>query len=138
MPSQPTAAGTYARDWHVASNDLTRALGRPIRDQVISTRASQSTTPQALELVNGETLTRWLSRGARRMLGELPPEPVSLYNRAVAGRSATSSVFDIDVSKASRLWLIVQENGSNDAEIVQPAWAQAEFVGRPAGFRSRP
>ena len=129
VPSQPTAAGTYARDWHVASNDLTRALGRPIRDQVISIRASQSTTPQALELVNGETLTRWLSRGARRMLGELPPEPVSLYNRAVAGRSAASSVFDIDVSKASRLWLIVQENGSNDAEIVQPAWAQAEFVG---------
>ena len=61
------------------------------------------------------------------MLGELPPEPVSLYNRAVAGRSATSSVFDIDVSKASRLWLIVQENGSNDAEMVQPAWAQAEL-----------
>ena len=56
VPSQPTAAGIYARDWHVASNDLTRALGRPIRDQVISTRASQSTTPQALELVNGETL----------------------------------------------------------------------------------
>jgi Protein of unknown function (DUF1549)/Protein of unknown function (DUF1553)/Planctomycete cytochrome C len=132
MPSQPTRAGTYARDWYVASNDLTRALGRPIRDQVISTRASQSTTPQALELVNGATLTRWLSRGARRMLGELPPEPVSLYNRAVAGRSASSSVFDIDVSQASRLWLIVQENGSNDAEIVQPAWAQAELVG-PSG-----
>ena len=45
----------------------------------------------SLELVNGETLTRWLSRGARRMLGELPPEPVSLFNRAVAGRSATTS-----------------------------------------------
>ena len=29
----------YARDWRVASNDLTRALGRPIRDQVTSIRA---------------------------------------------------------------------------------------------------
>jgi hypothetical protein len=132
MPSQATAAGTYARDWRVASNDLTRALGRPIRDQVISVRASQSTTPQALELVNGETLTRRLSRGARRLLGQLASEPTSLYNRAVAGRSATSSVFDIDVSNSNRLWLIVQENGSNDAEVVQPAWAQAEFVG-PGG-----
>jgi hypothetical protein len=121
-------AGTYVRDWKVKSTDLTRALGRPIRDQVISARPSQSTTPQALELVNGETLTRRLSRGARRMLGELPPEPVSIYTRSVAGRAATSSVFDIDISRASRLWLIVQEYGSNDAELVQPAWARAELV----------
>jgi hypothetical protein len=99
---------------------------------VISIRASQSTTPQALELVNGETLTRRLARGARRMLGELPPEPVSLYNRAVAGRSASSSTFDIDISESGRLWLVVQENGSNDAQMVQPAWAEAELVG-PGG-----
>ena len=129
VPSQPTTAGTYARNWRVASTDLTRALGRPVRDQVISTRPSQSTTPQALELVNGETLTRRLARGARRMLGELPPEPVSLYNRAVAGRSASSSAFDVDISGSNRLWLIVQENGSNDAQAIQPAWADAELVG---------
>ena len=127
-PTQATAAGTYVRDWRVRSTDLTRALGRPIRDQVISVRASQSTTPQALELVNGETLTRRLSIGARRMLGEMPPEPVSLYTRVVAGRTPTSSAFDIDISHVSRLWLVVQENGSNDAELVQPAWAQAELV----------
>ena len=52
------------------STNLTRALGRPIRDQVIPVRAAQASTLQALELVNGEILTRWLSRGARRMLGE--------------------------------------------------------------------
>jgi len=127
-PTQATVSGTYVRDWKVKSTDLTRALGRPIRDQVISVRPSQSTTPQALELVNGETLTRRLARGARRMLGELPPEPVSLYTRSVAGRTPTSSVFDIDVSHASRLWLVVQENGSNDAQLVQPAWARAELV----------
>ena len=46
--------------------------GRPIRDQVYSTRDTQATTIQALELVNGETLTHWLWRGARHMLGELP------------------------------------------------------------------
>src|SRR5207249_401502 len=101
-------------------------------DQVTSVRSTQATTPQALELVNGEILTRWLSRGARRMLGELPPEPASLYNRAVAGRTATSSAFDVDVSAATRLWLVVQENGSNVPEAIQPAWAQAEFVG-PGG-----
>jgi hypothetical protein len=33
------------------------------------------------------------------------------------------------VSRASKLWLIVQENGSNVPEVLQPAWAQAELVG---------
>jgi hypothetical protein len=82
--------------------------------------------------VNGEIFAQWLSRGARHMLGELPPEPVSLYNHTVAGRAAASSAFDIDVSKAKTLWLIVQENGSNVPEVVQPVWAQAELVG-PSG-----
>ena len=132
LPSMPSTAGAYAREWRVASSNLTRALGRPIRDQVISVRATEASTLQALELVNGELLTRWLSRGARRMLGELPPEPLSLYNRTVAGRTASASAFDIDVSRANRLWLVVQENGSNAPEVLEPVWAQAEFVG-PAG-----
>jgi len=131
-PSLPPTGGIYGREWHVASNSLSRALGRPIRDQVTSVRAVQASTPQALELVNGEWLTRWLSRGARRMLGELPADTFSLYNRTVAGRNASSSAFDIDVSRATRLWLVVQEAGSNVPEIVQPAWAQAEFSG-PSG-----
>ena len=41
------------------------------------------------------------------MLGELPPEPVSLFNRAVAGRGATPAPFDVDVSRRDSLWLIV-------------------------------
>ena len=122
-------SGVYGREWRVASSSLSRALGRPIRDQVTSTRAVHATTPQALELVNGELLTRSLSRAARRMLGELPAEPLSLYNRTVAGRDATSSAFEVDVSGASKLWLVVQENGSNIPEVIEPAWAHAEFVG---------
>jgi hypothetical protein len=132
MPSMPTAAGYSAREWRVASTDLTRALGRPVRDQVVSIRPAQASTLQALELTNGESIARWLSRGARRMLNELPAEPESLYNRTVAGRNATSAAFDIDVSKSARLWLIVQENGSNVPEALEPVWAQVEFVG-PSG-----
>jgi len=131
-PSLPPTSGVYGREWQVASNSLSRALGRPIRDQVTSLRAMQASTLQALELVNGEWLTRWLSRGARRMLGELPPDTLSLYNRTVAGRNASSSAFSIDVSQAKKLWLVVQETGSNVPEVVQPAWAQAELVG-PSG-----
>jgi hypothetical protein len=66
------------------------------------------------------------------MLGELPTEPLSLYNRTVAGRNASPSPFEVDISGASRLWLIVQENGSNVPAGLEPAWAQAEVVG-PAG-----
>jgi mono/diheme cytochrome c family protein len=132
-PGHPsTPGGAYGRDWRAASSNLTRALGRPIRDQVNSLRASGASTLQALELVNGEIYTRWLSRGARRMLGELPPEPASLYNRSVAGRAAASSAFDIDVSNAAALWLVVEDTGSNVPEVLQPVWAQAELVG-PAG-----
>ena len=81
----PVPAANYVREWRVAGSSLTRALGRPIRDQVYTTRETVATTVQALELVNGEGLNHWLWRGARRMLGELPPEPKSLLTRQVFG-----------------------------------------------------
>jgi hypothetical protein len=124
-----TPGGVYAREWRVASSTFTRALGRPVRDQVISVRPSESSPLQALELVNGEAYTRRLSRGARRLLGQLPPEPVSVYNKTVAGRSAAASAFDVDVSNASTLWLLVEDEGSNAPEALRPIWADAELVG---------
>jgi hypothetical protein len=36
--------------------------------------------------------------------------------------------FDIDISGASRLWLLVRDQGSNTPAVVQPVWAQAELV----------
>ena len=125
-PARP--GGVYAREWRVASSALTRALGRPVRDQVTSTRASDASPLQALELVNGESYTRRVSRGARRLLGELPPEPVSLFNAAFAGRSPRIGSFDIDVSNATTLWLLVRDEGSNAPERLRPAWADAEFL----------
>jgi hypothetical protein len=126
--SDPSTVGVYGREWRAASTDLTRALGRPIRDQIISSRPATATTPQALELVNGEMLTRWLSRGARRMLGELPPDRLSLFNKAVAGRNASASTFDIALSGAPKIWLIAQDFGSNAPERVEPLWADVELV----------
>jgi hypothetical protein len=129
VESDPVTVGRYGREWRAASHNLSRALGRPIRDQVTSVRANQPTTFQALELVNGETLTHWLQRGARRMLGELPAEPPSLFNKAVAGRTVVTRSFDVDVSRASTLWLIVDDTGSNAPERVRPVWTQAAFDG---------
>lgn len=121
--------GVYTRSWRVAADPLTRAMGRPIRDQVYSTRETLATTLQALELVNGETLTHWLSRGAQRMLDELPPEPKSLFDRPVRGRNPRTYSFDVDVSGAGKLWLLVEDMGSYSPELVLPAWGLAELVG---------
>jgi len=128
-PPPAPLPGRYARQWHVAANPLTRALGRPIRDQVYSIRDTQATTLQALELVNGETLTHWLLRGARRMLGQLPPEPVSLFDRPAPVRAGASRALDVDISGVSRLWLLVQDTGSYSPEKVEAAWSDAELVG---------
>src|SRR4029453_566416 len=97
----------------------------------------EATTLQSLELVNGEILTGWLMRGARRIIGELPADPLSLFNGSVAGRYAQPRAFDADVSRASRLWLIVADTGSNAPERVLPAFGKAEFVG-PNGSVSPP
>jgi hypothetical protein len=123
----PPKPGEYTRDWRVASSSLTRALGRPIRDQVYSVRDNQPTTLQALELVNGDPLTHWLNRGARNMLGELPPEPSAIFDRPINSKWPAS--FDVDISQAKKLWLLVADEGSYSPEKVEALWAGAELVG---------
>lgn len=49
----------------VTSNPLMRSLGRPNREQVVTTRPGGLTTLQALDLSNGEVLSRLLSDGAQ-------------------------------------------------------------------------
>jgi hypothetical protein len=49
------------------ADPLTTALGRPNREQVVTTRASTATTLQSLELSNGATLADLLHRGATRL-----------------------------------------------------------------------
>jgi len=131
--------GRYTREWQTPASSLARALGRPIRDQVFSTRTTVATTLQALELVNGELLASSLLRGARNMLGELPPPPTALFVAPInargsrAGEPPASRIarasFDVDVSGATRLWLIVQDANSTAADKAEAAWARGELVG---------
>jgi hypothetical protein len=126
--TRKSAPGVYTREWRVAASPLTRALGRPIRDQVYSTRDSQATTLQGLEVVNGQTLTHWLLRGARNMLGELPPEPASIFDQPVNGHGGPYA-FDIDITAAQKLWLVVQDTGSYSPEKVEAVWSKVELTG---------
>ncbi len=61
---QLTAEPKIVRASMVENDALQSALGRPIRDQVTMSRASQATLLQALTLTNGRTFTSALDRAA--------------------------------------------------------------------------
>ena len=54
----------------VKSTLLMRALGRPNREQVVTTRPADLTTLQALELNNGREFVNYLNRGATKLVDE--------------------------------------------------------------------
>jgi Protein of unknown function (DUF1549)/Protein of unknown function (DUF1553)/Planctomycete cytochrome C len=141
-PIPPRDAGPpparYTREWQTPASPLARALGRPIRDQVFTTRSTTATMLQALELVNGERLSNWLLRGARNMLGELPPPPAAFFVTPINARGTTAgqpapriatTPFDVDVSGATRLWLVVQDTNSTAVDKAEAVWADGALIG---------
>ncbi len=135
-------AAVPARDWQFKASPLALALGRPIRDQVFTTRDNRPTTFQALELVNGASLEEMLHRGALRLLDQLPAAPDNLFD---SGRLRKGVVdFDIDISGLKQLWLLEEDAGSYDKTRTVAGWVRAEFYGpkgvndladlAPAGF----
>jgi hypothetical protein len=126
---EPVKSGVAvpSREWKLKSTTLTRALGRPIRDQVFTDRNHEPTTLQALELVNGATLSRLLHRGAHRLLGKLPPSPQNLFDSGIA-RNEKIPV-DLDVTGMGELRLLVVDADSYDRSRVVAGWIGAELVG---------
>lgn len=71
------------------SDFLQRALGRPNREQVVTSRPQELTTLQALDLANGEALNKMIQQGATSLLtkhkDKSPDEMITLvYNRALS------------------------------------------------------
>ncbi len=62
----------FVRVTLVDCDPLMRSLGRPNREQVVTTRPEQLTTLQALDLANGQILTTTLERGAANILKANP------------------------------------------------------------------
>jgi hypothetical protein len=58
----------YVRASLINADLLMRSLGRPNREQVVTTRADQLTTLEALDLSNGQILADTLARGAANLL----------------------------------------------------------------------
>jgi Protein of unknown function (DUF1553)/Protein of unknown function (DUF1549) len=63
-----SVAGKMTRASLMKSDFLTRSLGRPNRDQIVSVRPLELTTLEAIDLSNGETLASILNRGAVNLL----------------------------------------------------------------------
>ena len=71
----------------VQNDFLMRSLGRPHRDQVVTTRPSELTTLQAIDLANGDILAGYLKTGAQRLRAESRPSEelvVWLYQHALS------------------------------------------------------
>lgn len=63
-PTPPVRAALVENDF------LMRSLGRPNRDLVVTTRPSDLTTLQAIDLANGEVLADYLHRGAVNLVAD--------------------------------------------------------------------
>ena len=120
-------AGTFARDWRLKSTPLTRALGRPIRDQVFTTRSEEATTLQSLELVNGEDFSGILRRGALNLLNQRTVPPSNLFDSGIITNK--KGIVDIDISESSQLRLITIDSGSYNRNLVTTGWVNAVLIG---------
>jgi hypothetical protein len=83
----------FVRASLVESTPIMRTLGRPNREQVVTTRPSEITTLEALELSNGRSLSELLDAGAEKLIaahpGMKPQEMYSLIFRSALSREPT-------------------------------------------------
>ena len=98
--SEKEAHDTY-RASLVACDPMMRSLGRPNREQVVSSRPSLLTTLEALDLSNSELFATTLSRGARQILedfdGRSGSELVTWLYEASLARAPTEAEAEVAI-----------------------------------------
>ncbi|GMV99609.1 MAG: hypothetical protein AMXMBFR84_07480 [Candidatus Hydrogenedentota bacterium] len=77
----PNDPARMVRAWRVPSDPLTRALGRPNREQVTTRREGDATTLQAVELTNGATFATFLTEASMRVMDAGEPPVDDIINR---------------------------------------------------------
>jgi hypothetical protein len=76
------------------SDLLMRTLGRPNREQIVSTRPNDLTTLEAIDLANGQGLATMIEGSARRLLArdwKSPDDLIQWLYRAALSRPATKA-----------------------------------------------
>ncbi|MEZ4699737.1 MAG: DUF1549 domain-containing protein [Rhodothermales bacterium] len=74
----------FARASLVYNDDFLKALGRESRETVITSRPTQTTLLQALEMTNGERFYETMQIGAEQWLAALGDEPAALVDSVYA------------------------------------------------------
>lgn len=74
------APPSMVRSSLLKSDFLQRTLGRPNRDQIVTSRPNELSALEAIELNNVQTLSDNLAQGARRWLDRLDAKPVELVD----------------------------------------------------------
>jgi hypothetical protein len=110
-----TGAEPPVRASLVANDFLMRSLGRPHRDQVVTSRPSSLTTLQAIDLANGEILSNTLREGAKNLSRSEKKDdiPVWLYRHAL-GRTPTE--------EEKQTLLAVSKNSPNQQGVEDLLW----------------
>lgn len=99
----------------VNSDPLMRSLGRPNREQVVTTRPDDLSTLQALDLSNGEILSGWLRQGARQWLAQKK-------SNAWSDQEFVSRLFLQSLSRKAtplELDLLTPLNAENEVEAIE-------------------
>lgn len=90
------ASGRMVRASLMKSDFLMRTLGRPNRDQIVTTRPNDLTTLEAIDLANGSVLSAAIAKGAQRLLQSPAATPqaqiVQLYRQALSRPPTTAEL----------------------------------------------
>ena len=86
------SAGPPVRAALMQNDFLMRSLGRPHRDQVVTTRPDSLTTLQAIDLANGDILANHLAQGAQNLVrqGQTSAELIDWLYRFALSRRPTN------------------------------------------------
>jgi Protein of unknown function (DUF1549)/Protein of unknown function (DUF1553)/Planctomycete cytochrome C len=87
-PALPEGGELEVRASLMKSDLLMRALGRPNREQIVSSRPNDLTTLEAMDLNNADILSKLLEKGAKAMLerhkGDASAMAADLYQQALS------------------------------------------------------
>ncbi len=79
------ASGKMIRASLMKADFLMRTLGRPNRDQIVSTRPNDLTTLEAIDLANGRILSEAIAKGAKQLLANAKGDFITpLYRHALS------------------------------------------------------
>lgn len=96
--------GYFIRAGLMNSSPLMRVLGRPNREQVVTTRPEELSTLQALELSNGDDFNRLLHGGAKKLLEQHPdwtaPDFAEWITLSALGRPPTEEESEVLIAMA--------------------------------------